>query len=56
MKINTKSLVKSSHDMILIIGATLAIVMIAAEMVHNWRSVPKNIGMGTVAESRLASR
>jgi hypothetical protein len=56
MKINAKSLVKSSHDMILIIGAMLAIAMITAEMVHNWRSVPKNLGMGTVAESRLASR
>ena len=56
MKINTKSLVKSSHDLILIIGATLAIIMIGSEMLHNWRSVPKNMGMSSVAESRLASR
>jgi len=56
MKVTAKTIVKSSHDAILIVGALIAIAMIASEMVHNWRSVPKNIGMGTVAESRLAAR
>jgi hypothetical protein len=56
MRVNAKTLVKSSHDFILIVGAVIAIAMIASEMVHNWRSVPKNLGMATVAESRLASR
>ena len=56
MRVNTKTLVKSSHDIILVVGALIAVFMIASEMVHNWRSVPKNLGMGTVAESRLASR
>ena len=56
MKVTAKTIVKSSHDVILIVGALIAIAMIASEMVHNWRSVPKNIGMGTVAESRLAAR
>jgi len=56
MRVNAKSIVKSSHDLILVVGALIAIAMIASEMIHNWRSVPKNLGMGTVAESRLASR
>jgi hypothetical protein len=56
MRVNSKTVVKSSHDFILVVGALIAIAMIAADMVHNWRSVPKNLGMGTVAESRLASR
>jgi hypothetical protein len=56
MRVNTKTIVKSSHDIILVIGALIAIAMIASDMVHNWRSVPKNLGMGTVAESHLASR
>lgn len=56
MRVTAKTIVKSSHDFILIVGAVIAIAMIASEMVHNWRSVPKNFGMGTVAASRLASR
>jgi hypothetical protein len=56
MRVNSKTVVKSSHDFILVVGALIAIAMIAADMVHNWRSVPKNLGMGVVAESRLASR
>ena len=56
MRVNAKTIVKSSHDLILIVGALIAIAMIATEMVHNWRSVPKSLGMGTVAESRLAAR
>jgi hypothetical protein len=56
MRVNAKGIVKSSHDLILVVGALIAIAMIASEMIHNWRSVPKNLGMGTVAESRLASR
>ena len=55
MRVNAKAIVKSSHDFILIVGAVIAIAMIASEMVHNWRSVPKNLGMGTVAESRLVA-
>jgi hypothetical protein len=56
MKTKAKSVVKSSHDLILVIGALLALAMIVSEMVHNWRHVPAGTYGSTVAESRLAAR
>lgn len=49
MRINGKTLVKSSHDMILIIGAVIAIAMIVSKMVHNWRNLPPSLGMSNAA-------
>jgi hypothetical protein len=54
MRTKGKSIVRSSHDLILVVGAALAIAMIVSAMVHNWKSVPKNFGANTVAVSRLA--
>ena len=44
MRTGGKSIVKSSHDLILIVGAAIAIAMIVAKMVHNWRNLPTNLG------------
>ena len=49
MRINGKTLVKSSHDMILIIGAVIAIAMIVSKMVHNWRNLPASLGTSNAA-------
>jgi hypothetical protein len=45
MRFNGKTLVKSSHDLILIIGAVIAIAMLVSKMVHNWRNTPAGLGM-----------
>jgi hypothetical protein len=53
-------MVKSSHDLLLIVGAVIAIAMIVATMVHNWRNLPSNLGKSDasvmVADNRLAPR
>ena len=58
MRISGKTLVKSSHDLILIIGAVIAIAMIVSMMVHNWRNLPTSLGITNasvmVADSSLA--
>ena len=58
MRISGKTFVKSSHDLILIVGAVIAIAMIVAKMVHNWRNLPSNLGMSNasvmVADNSLA--
>jgi hypothetical protein len=58
MRISGKTLVKSSHDLILIIGAVIAIAMIVSKMVHNWRNLPTSLGASNaavmVADSSLA--
>jgi len=54
-----KSVLKSSHDMILIVGAAIAIAMTVSSMLHNSRIIPASWGMGnavTVADSRVAPR
>ncbi|HEV2171237.1 MAG TPA: hypothetical protein VGR40_09835 [Candidatus Binatus sp.] len=57
MKIKARSMVKSSHDLILVVGALLALAMIVSEMVHNWRHLPAgSYGATTVTENRLAAR
>lgn len=60
MRIGGKSIAKSSHDLILIIGAVIAIAMIVSKMIHNWRNLPQNLGATNaavmVADSRLAPR
>ena len=60
MRINAKSIVKSSHDLILIVGAVIALTMIVAKMVHNWRYLPTSVGMGNaavmMADNRIAPR
>ncbi len=49
MRIGGKSAVKSSHDLILIVGAVIAIAMIVSKMIHNWRTLPSNLGMTNAA-------
>jgi hypothetical protein len=60
MRTGGKSIVKSSHDLLLIVGAVIAIAMIVATMVHNWRNMPSNMGMSDasvmVADNLLAPR
>ena len=60
MRFNGKTLVKSSHDLILIIGAVIAIAMLVSKMVHNWRNAPAGLGMTNatvmVAEAGPAPR
>jgi hypothetical protein len=60
MRTGVKSMVKSSHDLLLIVGAVIAIAMIVATMVHNWRNLPSNLGKSDasvmVADNRLAPR
>ena len=53
----SKSVIKSSHDMALIVLAAVAIAMIVSAMFHNSRIFPASWGMGaavTVADSRVA--
>ena len=62
MRTGGKSIVKSSHDLLLIVGAVIAIAMIVAKMVHNWRNLPTSLGANNasvllvVADNRLAPR
>ncbi len=49
MRVVGKTRVKSRHDMVLIIGAVIAIAMIVSKMVHNWRHLPPSLGMTTTA-------
>jgi hypothetical protein len=60
MRTGGKSIVKSSHDLLLVVGAVIAIAMIVATMVHNWRNLPTNLGATNasvlVADNRLAPR
>jgi len=60
MRINAKSVAKSSHDLVLIVGAVIAIAMIVSEMVHNWRRLPTSLGMTNaavmVADNSLSPR
>jgi hypothetical protein len=49
MRISGRTLVRSSHDLILIIGAVIAIAMIVSKMVHNWRNLPSNLGMSNAS-------
>lgn len=59
MQTSLKSLFKSSHDLILLIGAVIAITIMLSSLLRHWRTVPTSLGMGdavTVTDSRLASR
>jgi hypothetical protein len=60
MRFSGKTLVKSSHDLVLIIGAVIAIAMIVSKMVHNWRTSPPSLGMSgavvMMADSNPAPR
>jgi len=56
MRVIGRSKIRSSHDVILIVGALIAIAMIVSKMVHNWRSLPQNLGMNsavTLVNSRI---
>jgi hypothetical protein len=48
MRISRKLTTKSSHDLILIVGAAIAIAIMATSMLHNWRSLPPKLGMSGV--------
>jgi hypothetical protein len=57
MRVIGRSKIRSSHDVILIVGALIAIAMIVSKMVHNWRSLPPSLGMNsavTLVNSRVA--
>jgi hypothetical protein len=56
MRINGRSIVKSSHDLILVVGAVIAIAMIVSKMVHNWRHLPSNLGMNSARVMLADSR
>jgi hypothetical protein len=47
MRIYRRSILRSSHDLILIIGAAIAIAMIVSKMRHDWRKLPTTMGMET---------
>jgi len=49
MPISGKSLVKSSHDLILIVCAVIAIAMIVSKVVRNWRNSSPSVGMSSAA-------
>jgi hypothetical protein len=49
MRVVGKTRVRSSHDLVLIVGAVIAIAMIVSKMVHNWRHLPPSLGMTTTA-------
>ena len=60
MRISGKAVVKSSHDLILIVGAIIAIAMLVSKMVHSWRTSPPSLGMSNaavmLADSSVAPR
>ena len=41
-----KSVLKSSHDLVLIVGAAIAIAMMVSSMLHSSSIYPANLGMG----------
>jgi hypothetical protein len=56
MRIRGKTVAKSSHDFILIVGAIIAIAMLVSKMVHSWRTLPPTLGMGNEAVMLADSR
>ena len=46
MRTSQKSLLKSSHDLILIVGAVIAIAMMVSSIRRHWRILPASLGMG----------
>ena len=57
MPVSRKSVLKSSHDMILIVGAVIAVAWMISSMAHHWRMSPTNLGMTdtvTVASIHIA--
>ena len=56
MRVNGRTIFKSSHDLILIIGAVIALAMIVSKMVHSWRSLPTSLGMNQAAAMVADSR
>jgi hypothetical protein len=49
MRIVGRTRARSSHDLLLIVGAVIAIAMIVSKMVHNWRHLPPSLGMTSTA-------
>ncbi len=47
MRVSRKSILQSSHDLILIIGAMIAIAMMVSSLRHHVRLAPTNLGMVT---------
>jgi len=45
---------KSSHDLILIVGAAIAIAIMITSMLHSWRPLPPKLGMNTVVTVGVA--
>ena len=57
MRVIGRSRIRSSHDVILIVGALIAIAMIVSKMVHDWKHLPASLGMNsavTLVHSRVA--
>jgi hypothetical protein len=58
MRTSRKSLIKSSHDFVLIVGALIAIAIMISSIVRHWRIFPTSLGMTnavTVADSSRAN-
>jgi hypothetical protein len=54
MRISRKLTTKSSHDLILIVGAAIAIAIMVTSMLHSWRPLPPKLGMNAVAAMAVA--
>jgi hypothetical protein len=54
MRISRKVTTKSSHDLILIVGAAIAIAIMITSMLHSWRPLPPKLGMSTVVTVAVA--
>jgi hypothetical protein len=54
MRISRKLTTKSSHDLILIVGAAIAIAIMITSMLHSWRPLPPKLGMNAVVTVAVA--
>ena len=54
MRISRKLTTKSSHDLILIVGAAIAIAIMITSMLHSWRPLPPKLGMNALVTVAVA--
>src|SRR5271154_1705588 len=53
MQVSRKSVLRSSHDLILIVGAVIAIAWMLVSTLHHYRITPPSVGM--ISGTRMAS-
>lgn len=53
MQVSRKSVLRSSHDLILIVGAVIAIAWMLVSTLHHYRITPPSVGM--ISGARMAS-